>query len=315
MYKYDFSVIVVTYNTIWDKLKLTLDSIIRQSFDSFEIVMADDGSKEDIYDKVERYFAENNFSRYTLVKNKQNQGTIKNLLSGLDKAQGRYIRMFGPGDLFYDENSLSGVYKFMNETGCEGCFGIMRGYYIDKNGKIATRPYTFPFDLKAYRKCDDEKIIKNLTLFADNVSGASMCLTHEYMDEYLNRLAGKVVYLEDVFQVMAALDGRRLQFYDEYLILYEDSVGMTRAKNSSFKQLLKKDNNTFYEMLFEQYSHNKLVRKRKGLHKIYQIDNPYIRMIVSAFKNPSVVGWLLGHYIDVACHRYDKPNKRNFLEE
>ena len=112
MYKYDFSVIVVTYNAIWDKLKLTLDSIIRQSFENFEIVMADDGSKEDVFDKVEAFFAENNFTRYTLVRNEQNQGTIKNLLSGLDKAQGRYIRMFGPGDLFFDENSLAGVYKF-----------------------------------------------------------------------------------------------------------------------------------------------------------------------------------------------------------
>ena len=60
---------------------------------------------------------------------------------------------------------------------------------------------------------------------------------------------------------------------------------------------------------------NKLVKKRKGLNKIYQIDNPYIRMIVSAFKNPGVVGWLLRHYIDVACHRYDKPYRKNFLEE
>ena len=315
MYKYEFSVIVITYNAIWDKLKLTLDSIIRQSFENFEIVMADDGSKEDVFDKVEAFFAENNFTRYTLVRNEQNQGTIKNLLSGLDKAQGRYIRMFGPGDLFFDENSLAGVYKFMSESGCEGCFGLMRGYYKDETGAIKTRPYTFPFDLKAYRDGDDAKITKNLTVFADNVSGASMCLSHEYMDEYLNRIAGKVIYLEDVFQVMAALDGRRLQLYDEYLILYEDSVGISTSKNSNFRKLLRKDNDTFYEMVFEQYSDNKLVKKRKGLNKIYQIDNPYIRMIVSAFKNPGVVGWLLRHYIDVACHRYDKPYRKNFLEE
>ena len=67
MYKYDFSVIVVTYNAIWDKLKLTLDSIIRQSFENFEIVMADDGSKEDVFDKVEAFFAENNFTRYRIL--------------------------------------------------------------------------------------------------------------------------------------------------------------------------------------------------------------------------------------------------------
>lgn len=315
MYKYDFTVIVVTYNAMWEKVKLTLDSIIRQSFDNFEIIVADDGSTKDVFEEIESFFKYNEFTRYTFVKNEKNQGTVNNLLSGLNQAQGKYIRMFGPGDLFYDENSLADVYKFMVESGCEGCFGRMRGYYKNEDGKYVTRPYTFPFDLRCYQRNDDDMITKNLVVFADNASGASMCLTHEFMDEYLNKIAGKVVYLEDVFQVMAALDGRRLQFYDDYLILYEDNVGISRNKKTSFHQLLRKDNDTFYELLFELYSDNKYVKKRKALNNIYKIDNPYLRMIVSVVKNPSVVGWLFKHYIDVAFHKYDKPVRNNFLEE
>ena len=79
--------------------------------------------------------------------------------------------------------------------------------------------------------------------------------------------------------------------------------------------MLRKDNDTFYELLFELYSDNKYVKKRKALNNIYKIDNPYLRMIVSVVKNPGVVGWLFKHYIDVAFHKYDKPVRNNFLEE
>jgi len=315
MTEYEFSVIVITYNPIWEKVKLTLDGILRQKFEDYEIVVADDGSKEDVFDKIEQYFSENNFTRYTFVKNEVNQGTVKNLLSGLSASKGRFIRMSGPGDLFYDENSLGKVHEFMVKSECEGCFGLMKGYYINEHGDINIRPYTFPFDLRCYRSNDDYKVMKNLVLYGDNVSGAAMCLERNYMKEYLERITGNVKYLEDVFQVMAVLDGRRLQLFDDYLIWYEDNVGVSTSKNTGFRELLRKDNDSFYEMIFSEYSDNKLVQKRKGLKGIYKINNPYIRMIVSAFKNPGVIGWLFNHYIDVFRHSYDSNNsEKGFMD-
>ena len=41
----DMSVIVVTYNSEWEKIKITLNSILRQKNISLQIIVADDGSE------------------------------------------------------------------------------------------------------------------------------------------------------------------------------------------------------------------------------------------------------------------------------
>ena len=41
-----FSIILLTYNVDMDEVKLTLKSILEQKFTDYEIVVSDDGSKE-----------------------------------------------------------------------------------------------------------------------------------------------------------------------------------------------------------------------------------------------------------------------------
>ena len=312
--KYDISVVVVTYNPSWDKLKLTLDAILQQTYKEYEIIVADDGSKDNLHEKTEAYFAEKGFTDYTMVMNPENQGTVKNLLSGVKVAKGKYIRGFGTGDMFYSENSMAELVAFMDQTGCEGCFGRMRGFYYSDDGKIHFNRYTFPFDLECYRNDDEERILKNLIVYSDNVSGAAMSFRREYILEYLQILEGRVIYLEDVFQVMAALDGRRLQFFDRDLIWYECDEGISTNSKSGFRLKLMEDRDKFYEYLFERYPDSKWLKLRKRLMGIYRINNAYIRMLLSALKNPSVIAFLARHYLQIMRGTYDKSDGDGFLE-
>ena len=77
------SVLVLSYNSDIDKLYLTLKSIIKQKIDDFEIVVSDDGSKDNHEQELAEYFKQNDFSNYKLVMNEQNRGTVQNILSGL----------------------------------------------------------------------------------------------------------------------------------------------------------------------------------------------------------------------------------------
>ena len=51
----EVSIIVATYNADWQKLMMTINSIIIQSGVKFEIIFADDGSKIKWNDKIRRY--------------------------------------------------------------------------------------------------------------------------------------------------------------------------------------------------------------------------------------------------------------------
>lgn len=92
-----FTVLIVTYHPDWKKLLVTLDSVMAQTFKDYEIVVSDDGSEENCFDKIEAYFTAYQFANYTLIPHEKNQGTVKNLIDGLAKAKGKYVRDFGPG--------------------------------------------------------------------------------------------------------------------------------------------------------------------------------------------------------------------------
>ena len=54
--KYEISVLVLTYNFIYNNLIKTLDSIISQKNINFEIVIADDGSENNHKKEIIDYF-------------------------------------------------------------------------------------------------------------------------------------------------------------------------------------------------------------------------------------------------------------------
>lgn len=289
------SVLVLTYNTELDKLYLTLQSIMQQSFQDYEIVVTDDGSKDNKFSQIEGYFKRNNFNKYKMVSNKKNQGTVKNIISGLEHATGKYVKLFGAGDAFFDENTMSDLYDFMEKNHSECCFGLIEGYCLRENKTISKVPYWHPFDIDAYRQENKEAIVRNLVLYSDNTCGAAIFYGKAFCQEYMNKIKDVVVYEEDIFQVLSAVEGRPLNLYDKCMIWYEIGEGVSTKKRSKFALLLKEDVDRFYEHLYLIYGKNKYVKKRHKLKGLYKIDNLYIRTILRIFVNPDSVRYLLVH--------------------
>ena len=110
-----FSVLLVTYNSELSDIFKTLTSIINQEFEHFEIVLSDDGSEDNKFKQIEEFMKEHKFFNYKMVGHDKNQGTVKNLISGLENCSGKYVRDFGPGDMFYTKDSLKKLYEFMEK--------------------------------------------------------------------------------------------------------------------------------------------------------------------------------------------------------
>lgn len=82
------SVVLATYNGE-RFLQEQLDSIIRQTYENIEIIAIDDCSTDDTVAILNQYAA--NYSNFTVYKNEQNLGYIKNFEKGFSLANGHYI--------------------------------------------------------------------------------------------------------------------------------------------------------------------------------------------------------------------------------
>lgn len=90
------SVIMGVYNSS-EGLSRCLDSIFRQTYKDFEIVICDDNSSDDTIEIIEKYAKQND--NITLLKNKKNMGLAYSLNRCLKVSKGRYIARLDSDDI------------------------------------------------------------------------------------------------------------------------------------------------------------------------------------------------------------------------
>lgn len=92
------SVTIATYN-VQDFIKESIESILNQSFQDFEVICIDDGSKDNTVAILEEYAAKD--SRIKVIAKSQNQGLAVARNESLALATGKYV-VFFDGDDIYD---------------------------------------------------------------------------------------------------------------------------------------------------------------------------------------------------------------------
>ena len=112
--KYKISIIIPVYNT--EKyLSRAIESVLRQEFDDFEIIIVDDGSTDS-----SRFIADN-YSLYNdniTVIHKENEGLGFARNTGLKCANGDYI-LFLDSDDYIDKNTLKRIYCVAKNTNAD----------------------------------------------------------------------------------------------------------------------------------------------------------------------------------------------------
>lgn len=102
------SVIVITYNSSKTVVE-TLDSIKNQTYPNVEIVISDDGSKDDTIEVVEKWIADNDGVNAVIVKAERNQGVPANVNKGVRKCSGNLFKIIA-GDDALVENAIERFY-------------------------------------------------------------------------------------------------------------------------------------------------------------------------------------------------------------
>lgn len=117
------SVIIPFYTRI-DWLEEALNSVLSQSFTDYEIIVVNDGSKENLDIIREK------FKNKIIIVDKENEGPAIARNEGIKKSKGEYIAFLDSDD-YWLENKLSLQLKFMEEQCCS--FSFTSFEIVDEN--------------------------------------------------------------------------------------------------------------------------------------------------------------------------------------
>lgn len=111
------SVIIPVYNKE-EELKRALNSVLKQTYQNFEIIVVDDYSTEDIQKTVAGFKDER--IKYYKLKKKGNANIARNM--GIQKASGEYTAMLDSDDEWLSVHLERRVQKF-RDWDCDGIYG------------------------------------------------------------------------------------------------------------------------------------------------------------------------------------------------
>jgi len=124
------SIITPVYQTA-SFISSTIDSVIKQSYENWEMIIVDDASTDDVYKIIEKYMI--NDSRIKFIKLDSNMGPSYARNIGIKKSTGRYIAFLDSDDLWHKEK-LSKQLRFMQINGY--AFTYTNFSRIDEKGNI-----------------------------------------------------------------------------------------------------------------------------------------------------------------------------------
>lgn len=107
------SIIVITYNSAKYVLE-TLESAKNQTYQNIELIISDDGSKDDTVKICEKWLAQNKirFVNSEIITVEKNTGIPANCNRGVNNAKGEWVKLIAGDDAFY----IDAIEKFIDNS-------------------------------------------------------------------------------------------------------------------------------------------------------------------------------------------------------
>lgn len=288
----DVTVIVVCYNPEWKKMKKTLLSVVGQKNVNFDVIVADDGSKENYFEEVESFFESRKFSDFHLLSSKKNRGTCINIFEAMEHADGSYVKLISPGDYFYDEMTLCDWLMFHKNQNIKISFGNTKYYSTDENlvesyGRFLKNPR----QINIYNKVNwsAKNSYLNYIFLNDQVVGASFLAETDLMKDYMKQIIGKIRFGEDEVYKKMLVDGIVICYFDRNVIWYEFGTGISTSDNSKWQKIYQEENESIYELIKNDNPLKGLEKKRLnwGLNAISKKRTRYFKFLIF----PELIYW------------------------
>ncbi|MBR1907369.1 glycosyltransferase family 2 protein [bacterium] len=280
------SVIIPVYNHE-NYVQTTIKSIINQTYKNIELIVIDDGSKDDSFSRILELKQEcdNRFSN-VIMETKENEGTCRTYNKLISRANGEYIYLIASDDIS-KPTAIEKEVEFL-ENNSDYVLVVGNQENIDKDGK---RIY---FDKNAQITYDENSAVYKTTEFlqekrkinfksSDFGEYSTFLAVGNYLPNgYLVRkatldFAGNFTPeapLEDYWEMMQLSKYGKFKFLDEILFSYRLHGENTVTQNKKMRMMARKTLKYEFEILkslkktgFENCLPN--VRKTYYLYKFF----------------------------------------------
>lgn len=219
-----FSICIPTYNAA-NLLKQTIESIFRQSFKNYEIIVSDDCSTDNTKETINSF--KDNRIRY--FKNENNLGYGNNLRICCSKADGDIIYLMGHDDILLKDALLKTYNAFMksDEVGV-----VTRPYYwFCDNVRTPVRavmPYNAEKD-SIISIFDGEKEVNAIFESVGQLSGLG------YRKKYIDIPFHEEIFPAHIYPFASILKKYKAVYLKDFIVAVRIESSMTRHKSSIYE--------------------------------------------------------------------------------
>ena len=221
----EISVLIPVYNAK-DFLYDSITSLLNQTFEDFELICVNDGSKDNSLEILNE-FASNDSRVKVFDKENGGCGSARNF--ALEKAAGKYIYFFDPDDDI-ENNSLEIAYNNAEKNNSD--MVIFKANTFDKNGM---NNYDISFDYTAIKREEYDNVpfdsLKRYALIG-GFAPWSKLYKKEFLDSYDDFKFDLGIAFDDVpFHVKSILRAKRVSYINK--VLYHYRVDNANSVNST----------------------------------------------------------------------------------
>lgn len=298
------SIIIAAYN-IEDYISKCLDSLVIQESDDLEIVVVNDGSKDNTLAIINEYAK---LDKRIIVVNKENGGIIEARKTGYATSKGEYI-WFIDGDDWISNDSVNKIIKYIDSEKYELiCFNALKSY-DDKDDEIFNINSTLGI-------LEDEEYLKKFLL--GNLGGSlwGKVIKKKFIEKYNINFPKNISYADDTcFTLSMAIKKPKVIVLDEYFYYYyQRDNSIMNSENSKILELERANefcieqmkNEGFLEKYHEEFEYFLYVHNLKYIvSKIYAPKSKYGDELFAIWSSLN---------IDLKNNRYFNADEKNNLK-
>lgn len=238
------SVIVPVYN-VEKYLEECIDSILNQTYTNLEIILVDDGSKDNSGLICDKYADKDNRIK---VIHKSNGGLSSARNAGLDSATGDYIMFCDSDDMFFPTSCE----VMFNEIDSKNADYVVGNYQnCTEEGELWENPV---FDKEKYKNFKlSIKDYKN-SFFIMNSSACNKIYSMPFLNSLNIRFVEKVPAEDAIFTTQCFIHSKNVYYINDIMYIYRQRAGDSISTNLSFDYF--KGINKAYRMIYENFKDN-----------------------------------------------------------
>ncbi len=208
-----FSVIMPIYNVRKDYLYAAFDSLKKQTYRNYELIIINDGADEETSDAIERYQFDNPYIR---IFRQENQGQYISRINGLKAAKGDYVFFFDSDDLLTSRafETLDQLIRTYQSDVI--IFGLPR--FMNDESDMTPSPHFFEEGVISKNKVIEEL----LKLHSNNI--CSKCAKRELLSTDISDIDTELRNGEDLGQATKLILNAQTFYYTKKdIYLYRDN--------------------------------------------------------------------------------------------